>query len=49
MQSKKERLEHINIELAHSHYLDGWVIEGLKKEKKELEKCLDSVENQKQS
>ena len=32
----QERLKYLKMELAHSHYHDGWVIQGMKKEVKEL-------------
>ena len=38
----KERVKYLNMELAHSHYHDGWVIAGFKKELSELKKKLDS-------
>ena len=34
----QERLKYLKSELAHSHYHDGWVIQGMKKELKKLEK-----------
>ena len=34
----KERIQYLKTELAHSHYHDGWVIQGMKKELKKLEK-----------
>jgi len=40
---RRKRLEYINMELSHARYHDGWVVAGLIKEKKELEKCLDLV------
>ena len=30
----EERLRYLKSELAHSHYHDGWVIQGMKKELK---------------
>ena len=47
MSKKKERLEFINMELAHERFHDGWVVQGLLKEKKELEKCLNLEKGQK--
>jgi len=32
----QDRLNYLMSELAHSHYHDGWVIQGMKKEVKEL-------------
>ena len=37
-QQIKERIQYLKTELAHSHYHDGWVIQGMKKELKKLEK-----------
>ena len=37
----KERMRYLKTELAHSHYHDGWVIQGMKKELEKLEKKLD--------
>ena len=34
----KDRIKYLKSELAHSHYHDGWVIQGMKKELKKLEK-----------
>ena len=35
-------MQHLKMELAHSHYHDGWVIKGLKEELLKLNKDLDS-------
>lgn len=34
---RKERIEHIKQQLTAKGHLDGWMIEGLEKELKELE------------
>jgi|10_taG_2_1085330.scaffolds.fasta_scaffold31392_2 hypothetical protein len=33
----KKRIEYLKIELAHERYWDGWVLEGMRAELKELE------------
>ena len=34
----KDRIQYFKMELAHSHYHDGWVIKGLKEELNKLTK-----------
>jgi len=41
-QQIKDRMQYLKMELAHSHYHDGWVIKGLKEELLKLNKDLDS-------
>ena len=39
----EERLKYLYSESAHSHYHDGWVIQGMKKEVKILEEKLNKA------
>ena len=41
----KKRLRYLNTELAHERYHDGWVIQGMKEEKKLLEKQLEKLDD----
>ena len=34
----KDRIQYLKMELAHSHYHDGWMIKGLKEELNKLTK-----------
>ena len=36
----KDRIKYLKMELAHSHYHDGWTVKGMKEEKEWLEKEL---------
>tara|TARA_Y100001938_G_scaffold149869_1_gene238385 strand:+ start:1440 stop:1586 length:147 start_codon:yes stop_codon:yes gene_type:complete len=40
-QQIKERINYLNMELAHSHYHDGWVLNGMREELSKLKKKLD--------
>ena len=40
----KERINYLNSELSHSHYHDGWVIQGMKKELEELKNRVKNEE-----
>ena len=44
-QQIKDRMQYLKMELAHSHYHDGWVIKGLKEELLKLNKDLESYGN----
>ena len=37
----KDRIKYLKMELAHSHYHDGWVVQGMKDELKDLYHTID--------
>jgi hypothetical protein len=37
----EKRIKYLNMELAHAHYHDGWVLTGMKEELSKLNKDLD--------
>ena len=41
----EERIKYLEMELAHRGFWDGWCIQGMEKELKEMQKKLDSYNN----
>ena len=41
----QERIKYLEMELAHRGFWDGWCIKGMEKELKEMQKKLDSYNN----
>ena len=41
----QNRLNYLTSELAHSHYHDGWVIQGMKKELDELKEKIKKLDS----